>query len=112
MPEHKKAIKDADLVMAPDLIVCGVTNAVWKYHEFEKLEVEACQKILEISLGLVDTLIQSIEICREAFLGARTEHCSAYDMFYLTLARREDALLITVDQPMRKLAKRLGIAVV
>jgi predicted nucleic acid-binding protein len=34
---------------------------------------------------------------------------SAYDMLYLTLARRTGALLLTLDKPLNRIAKREGI---
>ena len=47
------------------------------------------------SLRLVDVLVPSKELYGEAFLLARTTHRSACDMFYVALARREDAILLT-----------------
>jgi len=54
----------------PELILLEVTNAVWKYYEFEKLELEACQHMLEVSVSSVDLLIPSKELYRDAFLMA------------------------------------------
>jgi predicted nucleic acid-binding protein len=34
---------------------------------------------------------------------------SAYDMLYLTLARSTGALLLTLDQPLNKIARKEGI---
>jgi predicted nucleic acid-binding protein len=47
----------------------------------------------------------------EAFLLARTARRSAYDMFYLALARREDAVYLTTDAALRKEAERQGVRV-
>ena len=112
MADHRKAVADADEVLAPDLIVAEVTNTIWKYHQFEKLELETCHQMLELALGLPDTLIPAKELYREAFLLARTSRLAAYDMFYLALAQREDATLLTIGQGLRKEAKRHGVRVV
>lgn len=59
----------------------------------------------------MDSLVPSREIYGEAFLLARTTRRPAYDMFYLALARREDAALLTADAGLRKEAERQGIRV-
>ena len=100
---------EADVVLAPDLFVPEVVNTIWKYHHFEHLGLAVCQDALEAALGLADTLVPSIEICGEAFLLARTTRRPAYDMFYLALARREDASFLTRDAALRREAERQGI---
>lgn len=104
-------VGDADVVLAPDLFVPEVVNTIWKYHRFENLGLDGCDRILEAALGLVDTLVPSMEIHGEAFLLARTTRQPAYDMFYLALARREDAVLLTTDGALRKEAEREGVRV-
>jgi predicted nucleic acid-binding protein len=57
-------------------------------------------------------LISHSEIYREAFALSRAQKSrAAYDMFYLALARREDAVLLTLDGTLKKEAKRAGIRV-
>jgi predicted nucleic acid-binding protein len=112
MADHLEAIAEADAVLAPELIVPEVTNAIWKYHQFEKLETETCQRVLELALNLVDTLVSGKDLYREAFLLARTSRLPAYDMFYLALARRDDATLLTVDRVLRQEAARQGVRVI
>ena len=47
---------------------------------------------------------------REAFALSRAQRSrAAYDMFYLALAQREDAVLLTLDGTLKKEAKRAGI---
>jgi predicted nucleic acid-binding protein len=112
LPELQAALEDAEIVLAPDLLIPEVTNAIWKYHEFEKLELDVCHQVLESSLGLVDHFAPGSELHREAFLLARTSRLPVYDMFYMALARREDATILTLDHAMRKEARRQGISVV
>ena len=104
-------LEEADETLAPDLFVSDVVNTVWKYHNFESLNLSDCDRALELALGLVDTLVPGKELYREAFLLARTARQPAYDMFYLALARREDATFITLDKALRKEAERQGIQV-
>ena len=106
-----ETLEDADVVLAPDLFVPEVVNTIWKYYQFENLSLDSCDRALESALGLVDALVSSKEVCSEAFLLARTARRPAYDMFYLALARREDAALLTTDRGLRKEADRHGVRV-
>lgn len=99
----------ADEVLAPDLLAAEVTNTIWKYHQFEHLSLDLCDRLLELALELVDTWVPCREVHREAFLLARTTRRPAYDMFYLALARREDAAFLTHDNSLRREAARQGI---
>ena len=104
-----QALEEADEVLAPDLFVAEVVNTVWKYHQFEDLTQSACERALDHALNLVDAFVPCRDLHREAFLLARTAGRSAYDMFYLALARREDAALLTTDKGLGKEAERQGI---
>ena len=102
-------LEEADEVLAPDLIVPEIVNTMWKYHQFQNLSLSVCDRSIELSVGLLDVLVPCKELHREAFLLARTTRRSAYDMFYLALARREDAAFLTTDESLRKEAERQGI---
>jgi predicted nucleic acid-binding protein len=104
-------LEEADVVLAPDLFIPEVVNTLWKYHRFERLPLDACDRAIESALALVDALVASKEIDGEAFLLARTAHRPAYDMFYLALARREDAVFLTLDKTLRKEAEHQGVRV-
>jgi predicted nucleic acid-binding protein len=104
-------LEEAGEVLAPDLLVSELVNTIWKYHQFESLSLSVCDRALELGLSLVDSLIPGMELYREAFLLARATRRPAYDMFYLALARREDAALLTMDAALKKEAERQGIRV-
>lgn len=106
-----RLLGDADQVLAPDLLVSEVVNAIWKYHQFENLGLNICDRALELAFGLVDVIVSCKDLYREAFLLSRSARRPAYEMFYLALAQREDAALLTADAALRKEAKRQGIRV-
>ena len=106
-----EVLQQAEEILAPDLMVCEVINAIWKYHEFENFDLSICDDAIDLGLNLVDSLVPSSELCREAFLLARTARKPAYDMFYLALCRRADATLLTLDNSLKKEALRQGIRV-
>jgi predicted nucleic acid-binding protein len=110
-PEFERLLGEADQVLAPDLIVSEVVNTIWKYHQFQNLALNACDQAIELAISLLDVLVPCKELYREAFLLARSARQPAYDMFYMALARREDAGFLTTDQALRKEAERQGIRV-
>jgi predicted nucleic acid-binding protein len=89
-----------------------VVNTIWKYYQLENLDLMACDRAVDRSLSLVDTFVSGKELYREAFLLDRTTRRPAYDMFYLALARREDAAFLTMDTALKKEASRQGIQTV
>jgi predicted nucleic acid-binding protein len=107
-----RAIQEADVVMAPELLVPEVVNAIWKYHQFDHLDLNTCHQALELAIGLADDLVSCKDLWREAFLLARENRRPAYDMFYIALARREDAAILTMDKALRKEAERCGVRVI
>jgi predicted nucleic acid-binding protein len=111
--ERLQAVLDeSDQVFAPDLLVPEFVNALWKYHQFNQLSLELCDEALRVLLNLVDTFVPSPEICRDAFALSRAQKTrAAYDMFYLALALRQDAVLLTLDGTLKKEAKRAGIRI-
>ena len=110
-PALSDAVGQADLVLAPDLFVPEVVNTIWKYHHFERLALDVCDQAIDAALRLVDTIVSTRELHGEAFLLARSARRPVYDMFYLALARREDALFLTLDLSLRREAARQGVRV-
>ena len=110
--DFMRAIQGADAVMSPELLIPEVVNAIWKYHQFDSLDLNTCNQALELAIGLTDDLVSCKDLWREAFLLARKNRRPAYDMFYIALARREGAALLTMDRALRKEAERHGVEVV
>jgi predicted nucleic acid-binding protein len=106
----KARLDQTDQVLAPDLLVPEFVNTLWKYHQFDQLSLELCDEALTRLLDLVDTFVPSREIYRDAFALSRAQKTrAAYDMFYLALALRENALLLTLDGTLKKEARRAGV---
>jgi predicted nucleic acid-binding protein len=104
-------IEDAEIVIAPDFLIPECVNAIWKEHQFGGLSLAICDEVFAVLPRLIDILVPSMELHREAFHLSRTSRRPAYDMFYLALAKREDAVLVTLDASLRKEAARQGIRV-
>jgi predicted nucleic acid-binding protein len=105
-------LSQSEEVIAPELLIPEIVNAVWKCHQFAEFDLGKCDKLIELSVGLIDRFVPNREIYREAFALSRIQKSrAAYDMFYLALALREDAILLTLGATLKKEAKRAGIRV-
>ena len=101
----------AKWVGAPELYDFEVTNTVWKYNRFGDWTAEQSESVLGRALELIDQRVDGASLAVEALALARQHSHSAYDMFYIALARRRDALLATLDAKMTALAQRVGVRV-
>lgn len=107
--EFRSALESADLVFAPDLIVAEVCSAFQKYVRARVLSRAAAETSAGQALALVDKLHPLADLVAEVFaLTARIES-SVYDLFYLALARRTSARLLTADLALRSAASRIGV---
>lgn len=67
--------------------------------------------MLERALDLVDNRTAGRELAVEALALARSLGHPSYDMFYVVLARRRDALLATTDKKLLAMSRRLGVRI-
>jgi predicted nucleic acid-binding protein len=105
-----KYYEKSDWVIAPELFIPEITNVLWKYHRANIFTHEECQQFVSDGLSLVDAFFESKDLWAEV-LGESIKYSqSSYDLFYLVLARRNDATLLTNDQALIKLCHKLKIA--
>lgn len=103
-------LRSADLTVAPDLYVSEITNAIWKYVRAGGNPDEYAGILLD-AVQIVDDLIPSTELFREAF-DLSTQHLHpVYDSMYLVAAIRNQASLLTLDKRLRTVATELGVSV-
>jgi predicted nucleic acid-binding protein len=108
----KTLLNESEKVLAPDLIVPEFVNGRWQSHRLNHLSLTICHEAMDLLPDLVETFVPSREIYRRAFALSRDQQTRAsYDMFYLALALREDAVLLTLDGTLKREARRAGIRV-
>jgi predicted nucleic acid-binding protein len=105
-------LDQAELVMAPDLFIAEVCNAIWKYRKADLLPMDRCETVLEQALSLPDQLESSSVLHLEAFALAVRHIHPVYDALYLVLARRNNAAILTLDHRLAELARKLEIDVI
>ena len=103
----QEAVLQADLVLAPELMLTEVANALWRLQRAGQLEVDGLQRRLSRAVELVDVIEPDRHLQAEALaLACHLDH-PVYDCLYLALARREAAVLVTADQRLEQLAARV-----
>ena len=102
-------LKEASWVIAPDLYIAELSNVLWKYHRAKVISRPESIAYVESGITLIDDFIETSELWKEALgEGIKNNH-SVYDMYYAVLARRNDAVLLTKDETLAKLCKKLKI---
>ena len=88
----QQAVLDAELVLAPELMLTEVSNALWR---------------LQRAAALVDHIQPDRHRQVEALALACHLYHPVVDCLYLALARREAAVLLTADQKLMALAAQV-----
>jgi hypothetical protein len=102
-----EVIGAAPLVLAPELMLTEVANALWKLQRAEQLAGLDPQQLLADASDLVDRVEPDRHLQAEALALACHLGHPVYDCLYLSLARREAATLITADRRLQQLAARV-----
>ena len=104
-------VGEADWVIAPTLLISEVTNVFWKYQKFADFPYAECEKSIEQAVSLPDEYFNELDLYRESFkLGCTLDH-PIYDVLYLVLARRHNAMLLTMDKKLMAAAIKIGVDV-
>jgi predicted nucleic acid-binding protein len=110
-PDILNVLARATIVVAPDLYTSEVTSGLWKYVAAGQLSVDDAIERLDAVLKLVDRREPAIGLAQEVLREAATRRHSVYDVFYVVLARREGAAVLTLDARLRKLVTAIGLPV-
>lgn len=98
-------------VVVPSLLGVEVANALWKYIRAGDLSIERAQDALSVAQRLADVTVHDGELLTEALDEAARRNHPVYDMLYAVLARRQAATLVSFDERLRKVSKRMGVRV-
>ena len=104
-------VADATVVIAPELFAAEVTSGLWKYVSAKQLTIEEAAEHLDAALKLVDQYHPMTGLAQEVLREASSRRHAVYDLFYVVLARREGAAIVTVDGRLRKLIGELRLPV-
>ena len=98
-------------LLAPELIIAEIGNAIWKRVRRGEVSERDAVDIVGRAMTAFTRLTPLSELAVSAMaLAAKLDH-PVYDCFYLALAARENAPLITADKKVHGLRDRAGVAV-
>jgi predicted nucleic acid-binding protein len=109
-------LRSGDDIIAPDLVLAEVTNAVWKMVAFGGASVSTMKVHVLEAANYFDELVPTADLKDRAFEIALALTHPAYDCFYLALAEQRECRLVTADErlysrcaktPFAKLIKTL-----
>lgn len=111
--DRAKAVRSSgEAITAPDLVFAEIGNAVWKRAISGEFSPTMAVEAVSIATRLFSTLIPMSQLADRAIEIAIALKHPIYDCFYLALAQRERAPLISADKRMIAAAKRMkGIEV-
>ncbi len=102
---YREAVAEADLVLAPELMLTEVANALWRLQRSGQLERPDMLQRFRAARQLVDVIEPDRTLQEEALaLAAHLDH-PFYDCLYLVLARRHVARLLSADRRLLTLAQ-------
>jgi predicted nucleic acid-binding protein len=104
----KRAGEAVDSLIAPELILAEVANVLWKKAIKRSLEPDAAIAVIHDLPKFFTQLIPSAVLARRALEFACSLKHPVYDCFYLALAEREDAPILSADNRLLALGAKLG----
>lgn len=110
--EEARAIAGPHAVLvAPELVLAEIANALWKYVRSERLASEDARIMLARAHSVFACLTPLSEVALPAFDLAASLNHPVYDCCYIALAHREAAPLVTADKRLAHAAQASSIAV-
>lgn len=108
----RAALESADIVISPELIVVEVCSAFHKYVGSQVLSRIEADEFIVHALALVDKMEPLGGLVTEVLALAARGDSPLQDLFYLALAKRTGAVLLTADAVLRQLAVGMGIELI
>ncbi len=109
--KYNEVLEQASKVITSDIYKAEATNVLWKYVKAKLLTKDVALQRLQYCLNLVDEYIDITENNQESLVESIRIGHSVYDLLYLTIARRNGAILITQDKKLKDIAKKQGIEI-
>ena len=107
--DRASALRDQTGLVAPSLIASEIGNALWKAERRGDISRDDAIAAMRSILGPFDTLAPNETLHMRALeLAVDLQH-PIYDCFYLALAERENATLLTADARLMAAATKAKI---
>lgn len=103
--EAARIVKNADELLAPDLIWAEIANIIWKRLSRGAIDRGEAKIVTQAILQVPIKAFPSEELISDAIELASITRCTAYDCLYLVAAIRADCPLITADEKFANMVK-------
>jgi predicted nucleic acid-binding protein len=98
--------KQDQQMIAPTLIAAEIGSAMRKHVAAKNISEAEAMSALKLATRIVDRLVPLPELSERALQLSIVLQHPIYDCFYLALAEREDAALVTADVTLLAKAKK------
>lgn len=105
----RQLLLEGERAISTELFEAEVRNVFWKYARAGWCTPDRARLLACDATALVDEFIGIGENAAESLGEALRQDHSVYDMFYVTLARRNAATLLTADRRLMGLCERMGV---
>lgn len=105
----EELILNDEEVVAPTLLFEEVAHALAKYRRAGELTRSQAHTVGTNALSLIDRFIEPQGYWEEACQESVHLGHSSYGLFYLLIARRTGATLVTLDRKLQSLCRNQGI---
>jgi predicted nucleic acid-binding protein len=99
-----------DLILAPQLLLAEAGNVLLRKRRRGELSEQEMREILQAIQTLPIRLCEHGPLLLPACALAETHGLSVYDALYLALAEQHGARLVTSDEALEAVARRIGLA--
>ena len=103
--------QSGEALIAPTLVLAEIGNAVWKRAIRGELTAADAESAVRLAAVLFSSLLPMEQFAKRATALAIGLRHPIYDCFYLALAEREDATLVTADARLIVAAKKARVRV-
>lgn len=109
--DRANALRSEIDLLAPSLIAAEVGNALWKAARRRSISRAQANFAVGMILRPFDRIVSTAELSGQALQVAIDTDHPIYDCFYIALAQRENAPLITADERQVAAARRAKVDV-
>ena len=109
--KRANALRNEPDLIAPALIAAEVGNALWKAVRYRSVPKREALAAMGAFLAPFDHLVPSEDLRGRALELAMDLDHPIYDCFYIALAERENAPLITADERQLAVARKAKVKV-
>jgi predicted nucleic acid-binding protein len=101
------ALREADALIAPSLVIAEIGNALWKSVLRGDVDKSDASAALQIAVGHFERFVSIDQLAARALELAVDLRHPIYDCLYLALAERERAPIVSADAKLLSAANRL-----